>query len=540
MVSVSRGAAGTRSRRTTRGTCSPRGGVDGRAVRLAALVDPVFLTEAGWDPAGRCCPRRRPSAAGPPGLPGGGMLDHGTDPGPGLRRLPASAGRHGLGEDEVALLPARTSRRAARAACAVTDCAREWVSSRALLCRAHLDQQPHAGARRGAAARHPLARPLAACGPCGVAACPQQRRHRDGVYCEAHQQRLREARRDDPGFDEQRWRATEPAVGRGGEVSLRGLPALVIAEVLFGSAAAQPPRRGQDQGGRAAGVLQRAAPPAGGHARRLRAGRGPRWLLPGVGQLGDHPRARALSTPETEIAKDEWDLVVFGHSGTLSFTEITQPLAARGRQTVGRRRPAPTPVRPGGAPAAAWPCAITSAAWPGCRSPCGCAPTAARSPPRWAAPTWKRSCNRLAYLQGERADQRRCPDPGLPRGPRRAHPRPGHGPDPPRRAGGRAWARTSPSAWPTSPPSPSRPSPAGTSPGDHAADLRAPGRADLPGDAHRHRAGHRHRPTPRGDLHPGASTAWPATTTGRRCWSTTTTKPTGSAAACRSASTPPR
>jgi hypothetical protein len=33
---------------------------------------------------------------------------------------------------------------------------------------------------------------------------------------------------------------------------------------------------------------------------------------------------RALSTPDTEATKDQWDLVVFGHSGTLSFTEITQ------------------------------------------------------------------------------------------------------------------------------------------------------------------------------------------------------------------------
>ena len=33
---------------------------------------------------------------------------------------------------------------------------------------------------------------------------------------------------------------------------------------------------------------------------------------------------RALSTPETEVSKDEWDLTVFGHNGTVSFTGITQ------------------------------------------------------------------------------------------------------------------------------------------------------------------------------------------------------------------------
>lgn len=33
---------------------------------------------------------------------------------------------------------------------------------------------------------------------------------------------------------------------------------------------------------------------------------------------------RALSTPDSEVVKDQWDLVVFGHRGTLSFTEISQ------------------------------------------------------------------------------------------------------------------------------------------------------------------------------------------------------------------------
>ena len=33
---------------------------------------------------------------------------------------------------------------------------------------------------------------------------------------------------------------------------------------------------------------------------------------------------RALSTPEIEVGKDEWDLVVFGHRRTVSFTGISQ------------------------------------------------------------------------------------------------------------------------------------------------------------------------------------------------------------------------
>jgi hypothetical protein len=32
----------------------------------------------------------------------------------------------------------------------------------------------------------------------------------------------------------------------------------------------------------------------------------------------------ALSNPETEVARDEWDLAVLGHHGTVSFTGISQ------------------------------------------------------------------------------------------------------------------------------------------------------------------------------------------------------------------------
>jgi hypothetical protein len=34
---------------------------------------------------------------------------------------------------------------------------------------------------------------------------------------------------------------------------------------------------------------------------------------------------RALATPESEVRSDDWDLRVFGHTGTLSFGLISQP-----------------------------------------------------------------------------------------------------------------------------------------------------------------------------------------------------------------------
>ena len=79
----------------------------------------------------------------------------------------------------------------------------------------------------------PRARPLPAAGDCAVASCPRQRRHPDGRYCQAHQLRVR-ARRSAPGFDETHWRLTDPPIGCGGQISLRGLPTLLVVQVVLG------------------------------------------------------------------------------------------------------------------------------------------------------------------------------------------------------------------------------------------------------------------------------------------------------------------
>ena len=53
-----------------------------------------------------------------------------------------------------------------------------------------------------------------------------------------------------------------------------------------------------------------------------------------VHTLITHAR-RGLSDPGTEIAKDIWDMTLFGHRGNLSFTAITQPWLRRDRQDLG-------------------------------------------------------------------------------------------------------------------------------------------------------------------------------------------------------------
>ena len=84
------------------------GGLGGRAVRLAALVDPVFLTDAGWDPAASVLsPPPAHPLLGRPVCCGQDCSTTATA----RSRICASCrrrlDRHGLGFDEINLLPVR-------------------------------------------------------------------------------------------------------------------------------------------------------------------------------------------------------------------------------------------------------------------------------------------------------------------------------------------------------------------------------------------------------------------------------------------------
>ena len=302
-------------------------GVDEQTARIAAQINAVFLAEVGWD--------RRTGVLFPPaGHPLLGrpvcLAPGCTTTAPDRTRICQACRRRltdaGLSDDEVTSMPPRGRWRARRGpnGCVVDGCERTWVSSRKGLCRTHLDLQASLGMPLSVFLAHPLARPVPACDPCTVAACTRQRRHRDGDYCEAHQIRLRTARAKDPGLDEHHWRRVEPAIGRGGEVSLRGLPDRVVAEVLFGLQ--QRCRLNATQTDEA--VLRAVCD----DLRRQQAACLGDYVVPderdlefkGLARcLAGHAR-RALATPETEVTKDEWDLVVLGHHGTVSFTDITQ------------------------------------------------------------------------------------------------------------------------------------------------------------------------------------------------------------------------
>ncbi|MGH8918250.1 MAG: transposase, partial [Actinomycetes bacterium] len=168
----------------------------------------------------------------------------------------------------------------------------------------------------------PTVRPLPALGPCRVASCARRAESEHG-YCPTHYVRWRNTVTADPGIDQRHWQQTQPAVSEGGQVSLRGLPPLVVVEVLFGA------QRRVHGGAKLTDVNLRAV------CDTLR-----REQVASIGACEDDRvpgkparsllRAlirdvrRALADPGSEQAKDIWDLAVFGHPGGLSFTGIAQ------------------------------------------------------------------------------------------------------------------------------------------------------------------------------------------------------------------------
>lgn len=207
--------------------------------------------------------------------------------------------------------------------CSVPRCARPRQSSRQPLCSAHLYQrQAILRLPLNAFLSHPEVVPLPGFGPCLVAACTRDRVGKD-PYCLAHRKRWRDARLRDGVTDEDQWRRTTPGITEDNKVSLRGLPARVVAEVVYGLQ--ERTKHGIKN------VLWRLRPLCDlARARQVRSlsdlepltlSRANRILRDG---LITHARRRGRN-PETERHEDVWDLAVFGVNGMLRFTEISQP-----------------------------------------------------------------------------------------------------------------------------------------------------------------------------------------------------------------------
>jgi hypothetical protein len=118
----------------------------------------------------------------------------------------------------------------------------------------------------------------------------------------------------------------EPAVGVGGEVSLRGLGPLVVAELLYGlqnrCLIERVQTKESDLRALCDDLRRQQVPSVGAYVLPPEKRRNPGYV--GLASsLATHAR-RALATPESEVAGEVWDLAVFGHYGSVSFEGITQ------------------------------------------------------------------------------------------------------------------------------------------------------------------------------------------------------------------------
>jgi integrase len=304
----------------------------GTAARLAGLLDPAFLAEAGWDPVTRVL--SLPAGHRLLGrtlcrVPGCPATAHGTKTGGLCWRCWAGLSREGMTAEQIGSavqLPALAAR---PAECAVSGCQRLSPGGRSRqrtgLCHAHSRRWRRTpGTPIEQFLTDPNLAPLPALGPCEVAACARRAESEAG-YCPTHYVRWRTAISADPGIDRRHWQRTQPAVTEPGQVSLRGLAPLVVVEVLFGL---QQRTRGgakcTDTSMRGVGDALRREQVASiedCRAERVSAGKPARSLLRAL----VHQVRRALADPESEQIKDIWDLGVFGHPGRASFTGITQP-----------------------------------------------------------------------------------------------------------------------------------------------------------------------------------------------------------------------
>jgi integrase len=298
---------------------------DEPAARLWAAIDEKFLAVVGWDPDWRVLtlPTDHPvlgrKACRIPGCNAPVRSREGLCRSCEVRR----AVTPGISLAEFEAIPKPALRCVGVVACAVGGCGRPAKSTRAKLCNAHEFQRASVFCLPlEEFLAHPEVVPFASFGPCSAAACTRERDGR-GRYCPQHCRRLRLTRLKDPGLDVEAWERTVPAVAEGLRISLRGLPDLVIAEVLYGL---QERTRGDVKTDhirlrpacdllrrtQAASITEMEPDPADKHHGSLLAA-----FIKSVRRLG--------MSPETERHKDEWDLFVFGHSGTMTFTGISQP-----------------------------------------------------------------------------------------------------------------------------------------------------------------------------------------------------------------------
>lgn len=206
--------------------------------------------------------------------------------------------------------------------CAVAGCPRPWQDRTSTLCATHDHRRKEIfKLPLEEFLQHPEVGPLPSFGPCMATSCYRDRIGPRTLYCQSHGNRLRVLQRQGP-VDEEHWRRTVSAVAVGGEVSLRGLPALVVTEILYGlqCRTAKGARTGPYNVRPVADFAR--AEEVGSLLELAHSGPGKTALQ--VLRMFQTSVHRLGLTPETERLKDVWDLTAFGWTGTLDFTKITQ------------------------------------------------------------------------------------------------------------------------------------------------------------------------------------------------------------------------
>ncbi|MFE6334199.1 hypothetical protein ACFVOK_13390 [Streptomyces sp. NPDC057798] len=224
-------------------------------------------------------------------------------------------------------MPKQISRGSGQGPCVVADCGRPRVTVAGQLCQAHSVQRTSTGLRTLSQEEflaHPSVVGHAGFGPCEVAACYLDAVSGKDPYCKAHLSRLYRARTA-PGFDVTYWRRTDKAICTTREVSLRGLPDRLVAELLYGLSVrtregfkSRPeclrPLYDRLRTHQVQELEEVTDPAAHGHSREQ------------VTMIRAWQRVLRLlnMTPDAERVKDVWDMAVFGYSGHISFTPVLQ------------------------------------------------------------------------------------------------------------------------------------------------------------------------------------------------------------------------
>lgn len=211
---------------------------DERLREIFHALDEDFLVVLGWDWERRVItwPRQHPVIGLPdcpvPGCPLAITVSTRPMCGGCLERWRGCS----LPLEEFLLVPKQTSRGVGQGPCVVAGCGRPRVTVAGQLCSAHHVQHTSTGLRALSLEEflaHPSVVGHAGFGPCEVAACYLKAVSGKDPYCKSHVSRLYRARTTS-GFDEAHWRRADKAICTTREVSLRGLPDRLVAELLYG------------------------------------------------------------------------------------------------------------------------------------------------------------------------------------------------------------------------------------------------------------------------------------------------------------------